>query len=208
MSNTYLQKKFHTLNNMIMADRKKLKNPNGLILGTPGCFTGDTRVRLSDGGSISFEEMAGKKKKYPLISYDLQKKESVESCGMDAKVTKYVGEIMEVTLENGAVVQCTPEHWFLTAEDGYMEAQDLAAGTALVPEHQVMSVLRVVLDEKIPVYDVAVDIYENFQLECGVVVHNSGKSFSAKREITNSFFMTQDDICLCDPEGELRQEVA
>lgn len=30
----------------------------------------------------------------------------------------------------------------------------------------------------------------------------SGKSFSAKREITNCFFMTCDDICLCDPEGE------
>ena len=30
----------------------------------------------------------------------------------------------------------------------------------------------------------------------------SGKSFSAKREITNCFFMTRDDICLCDPEGE------
>ncbi|MBR4084043.1 MAG: conjugal transfer protein TraE [Lachnospiraceae bacterium] len=30
----------------------------------------------------------------------------------------------------------------------------------------------------------------------------SGKSFSAKREIANCFFMTRDDICLCDPEGE------
>ena len=30
-------------NNMIMVDRKKLKNPNGLILGTPGCFTGETK---------------------------------------------------------------------------------------------------------------------------------------------------------------------
>lgn len=29
-------------NNLIMVDRKLLKNPNGLILGTPGCFTGDT----------------------------------------------------------------------------------------------------------------------------------------------------------------------
>jgi len=30
----------------------------------------------------------------------------------------------------------------------------------------------------------------------------SGKSFSAKREITNAFFVTQDDIIICDPEGE------
>lgn len=53
-------------NNMIMADRKKLKNPNGLILGTPGCFTGDTRVRLSDGRTISFEQMAEKNRDFRL----------------------------------------------------------------------------------------------------------------------------------------------
>ena len=30
----------------------------------------------------------------------------------------------------------------------------------------------------------------------------SGKSFSAKREITNAFLVTQDDIIICDPESE------
>ena len=33
-------------------------------------------------------------------------------------------------------------------------------------------------------------------------VPGSGKSFSAKREITNAFFVTQDDIIIGDPEGE------
>lgn len=36
----------------------------------------------------------------------------------------------------------------------------------------------------------------------------SGKSFAAKREITNVFLITTDDIIVCDPEGEVRQEVA
>ncbi len=30
----------------------------------------------------------------------------------------------------------------------------------------------------------------------------SGKSFSAKREMTNAFLITQDDIIICDPEAE------
>ena len=30
----------------------------------------------------------------------------------------------------------------------------------------------------------------------------SGKSFAAKREITNAFFVTKDDIIIGDPEGE------
>ena len=189
-------------NNMIMADRKKLKNPNGLILGTPGCFTGDMRVRMADGSTITFEEMVRRKQKLPLISYDLREKKTVVSYGVDAKVMKHVKEIMEVTLDTGDVIKCTPEHWFLTADNGYVEAQDLTEGTALVPDHKVKDIMRVVLDEEIPVYDVSVDEYENFMLECGVIVHNSGKSFSAKREIANCFFMTRDDICLCDPEGE------
>ena len=30
----------------------------------------------------------------------------------------------------------------------------------------------------------------------------SGKSFSAKREITNAFLVSDDDIIVCDPEAE------
>lgn len=33
-------------------------------------------------------------------------------------------------------------------------------------------------------------------------IPGSGKSFSAKREITNVFLVTNDDIIICDPEGE------
>ena len=36
----------------------------------------------------------------------------------------------------------------------------------------------------------------------------SGKSFSAKREIANAFLVTDDDIIINDPEGEVRHEVA
>ena len=36
----------------------------------------------------------------------------------------------------------------------------------------------------------------------------SGKSFSAKREIANAFLVTDDDIIVNDPEGEVRHEVA
>ena len=36
----------------------------------------------------------------------------------------------------------------------------------------------------------------------------SGKSFAAKREIANVFFVTDDDIIVCDPESEVRHEVA
>ena len=36
----------------------------------------------------------------------------------------------------------------------------------------------------------------------------SGKSFAAKREIANAFLVSDDDVIICDPEAEVRQEVA
>ena len=59
-----------------------------------------------------------------------------------------------------------------------------------------------VLPEPVEVYDMTVDRYLNFVLDNGLIVHNSGKSFAAKREIVNVFLLTNDDIIISDPEAE------
>lgn len=189
-------------NNMIMVDRKRLKNPNGLILGTPGCFTGDTKVKLTDGTEMSFEQLARQKGGVPVISYDFGNSSLTPSIGYEVRVSKYVKEIVIVTLDNGERIQCTPEHLFLTADGQYVEAWSLQKGTDLMPKHSVMHVAHKTFSKPVPVYDMTVEPYGNFQLACGVIVHNSGKSFSAKREILNVFLITNDDIIICDPEGE------
>ena len=189
-------------NNMIMVDRKKLKNPNGLILGTPGCFTGETKLLLPDGRKVSFLELLAKKEEVLVNSFDFQKQELVKARGYDVRCTKEVTELVEVELENGETVRCTPDHWFLTQSAGYVEACNLKVGAKFIPEHEVKAVRFLNLEEAVPVYDISVEGYQNFLLSCGVVVHNSGKSFAAKREIANVFFATQDDIIIGDPEGE------
>ena len=189
-------------NNMIMVDRKKLKNPNGLILGTPGCFTGETKLLLPDGRKVSFLELLAEKEEVLVNSFDFQKQELVKARGYDVRCTKEVTELVEVELENGETVRCTPDHWFLTQSAGYMEACNLKVGAKFIPEHEVKAVRFLNLEEAVPVYDISVEGYQNFLLSCGVVVHNSGKSFAAKREIANVFFATQDDIIIGDPEGE------
>ena len=189
-------------NNMIMVDRKKLKNPNGLILGTPGCFTGETKLLLPDGRKVSFLELFAEKEEVFVNSFDFQKQELVKARGYDVRCTKEVTELVEVELENGETVRCTPDHWFLTQSAGYVEACNLKVGAKFIPEHEVKAVCFLNLEEAVPVYDISVEGYQNFLLSCGVVVHNSGKSFAAKREIANVFFATQDDIIIGDPEGE------
>lgn len=189
-------------NNMIMVDRKKLKNPNGLILGTPGCFTGETKLLLPDGRKVSFLELFAEKEEVLVNSFDFQKQELVKARGYDVRCTKEVTELVEVELENGETVRCTPDHWFLTQSAGYVEACNLKVGAKFIPEHEVKAVRFLSLEEAVPVYDISVEGYQNFLLSCGVIVHNSGKSFAAKREIANVFFATQDDIIIGDPEGE------
>lgn len=189
-------------NNMIMVDRKKLKNPNGLILGTPGCFTGETKLLLPDGRKVSFLELFEEKEEVFVNSFDFQKQELVKARGYDVRCTKEVTELVEVELENGEAVRCTPDHWFLTQSAGYVEACNLKVGAKFIPEHEVKAVRFLSLEEAVPVYDISVEGYQNFLLSCSVVVHNSGKSFAAKREIANVFFATQDDIIIGDPEGE------
>lgn len=188
--------------NLIMADRKRLKNPNGLFLGVPGCFTGETQVQLSDGTTATFAQLARLNQGVPTISYDLSAGTLTPSLGTDVRITKHTDKLVAVTLDSGEIIRCTPEHLFLTKRYGYVEARRLQMGMELLPAHSVMQVEPLVLKTPVPVYDVTVEPYGNFELACGVVVHNSGKSFSAKREIVNAFLTTKDDVIISDPEAE------
>ena len=163
---------------------------------------GKTKLLLPDGRKVSFLELLAKKEEVLVNSFDFQKQELVKARGYDVRCTKEVTELVEVELENGETVRCTPEHWFLTQSAGYVEACNLKVGAKFIPEHEVKAVRFLSLEEAVPVYDISVEGYQNFLLSCGVVVHNSGKSFAAKREIANVFFATQDDIIIGDPEGE------
>ena len=144
-------------NNMIMVDRKKLKNPNGLILGTPGCFTGETKLLLPDGRKVSFLELFAEKEEVFVNSFDFQKQELVKARGYDVRCTKEVTELVEVELENGEIVRCTPDHWFLTQSAGYVEACNLKVGAKFIPEHEVKAVRFLSLEEAVPVYDISVE---------------------------------------------------
>ena len=190
-------------NNLIMVDRKLLKNPNGLILGTPGCFTGDTRVCYADGSSVSLAELVEKGADYVMVkAYDEETHKIVNAIARDIRIEKYVDELRQITLADGSMFRCTGTHLILDANGNYVEAANIQAGQQLSGGHTVIRAERLELPERIPVYDMSVPHRLNFVLENGIIAHNSGKSFSAKREISNAFLVTRDDIIICDPEGE------
>ena len=189
-------------NNLIMADRKKLKNPNGLFLGTPGCMTGDTKIRLADGTAVTLSELAEHGEDAEVQCYDDVDGKIITAMGTEPRISGTTTELVVITLESGDIIRCTPEHFILDYLGDYAHAEDLQEGDGLSGNHVVVSVEKLTLDAPINVYDITVDRYLNFVLECGVVVHNSGKSFAAKREIANVFLLTQDDIIISDPESE------
>ena len=190
-------------NNLIMVDRKLLKNPNGLILGTPGCFDGKTRILLADGSTPSFAELVETGITEAMVkAYDYDTGEIVDARARDIRIEKYVDELKVIELEDGTRLCCTDTHLIMDADGQFIEANKITDGQRLSGGHVAVRVAVQRLPEKVPVYDLTVPKYGNFLLANGLIVHNSGKSFSAKREIANCFLLTNDDIIICDPEAE------
>lgn len=188
--------------NIIMADRKKLKNPNGLFLGVPGCLAGDTKIQLADGSTASLEELYKQGCNVYVKSYDDVTGEIVTALGKDIRISGKVNELVQINLDSSDSLRCTSGHLILDGAGRFIPAQDLQAGTLISGGHTVVSIEVLVFNEPLEVYDLTVDEYLTFVLANGIVVHNSGKSFAAKRELLNVFLVTQDRIIIVDPMGE------
>ena len=190
-------------NNLIMVDRKLLKNPNGLILGTPGCFAGETKIRMADGSTMTFAELVAEGiAEAEVAAFDEDTGTMVSAHAKEIRIEKYVSQLKQIYLKDGTVLRCTDQHLIMDADGQYVTADEIAEGQKLSGGHTVVRISFVTFPEPEPVYDLTVPKFLNFVLENGLIVHNSGKSFSAKREISNAFLVTQDDIIICDPEAE------
>jgi ribonucleoside-diphosphate reductase alpha chain len=164
----------------------------GRINGSnPCCFTGETLVDTTD-GLVPFEllyKTAEARLGLPeAISYDVEAGEMVSRPIRRVWVAGHTDHLVEVTTGRGIFLRCTPEHRFLTVDQGWIEAKDLSAGDQLrtvgllelEPNDTVASVRPVVLPEAVAVYDLEVEDTHAFAVSCdtnpgehSVVVHNS-----------------------------------
>ncbi|MBI5306269.1 hypothetical protein HZB04_01645 [Candidatus Wolfebacteria bacterium] len=109
--------------------------------GNWGCFTKDTKVKLTDNRNLSFEELISEEK--------LGKKNytyTVNSIGLisiaeikNPRLTKKSAKIIKITLDNGEEIKCTPNHLFMLKDGSYKEAQDLISQDSLMPLYQKLS---------------------------------------------------------------------
>ncbi len=155
------------------------------------CFRGDTRVALVDGTSLSLEEMAHRSTQGEQFQgYSVDR----EGCVIVSLLQqpRYIGRdpLVQVIIDNGEAIYCTPDHKFLLRNGTMLAAEHLTPGTSLMPLYQEMiggnvgvqavqslnhRVVGVHLVQgEHDVYCLSVPEAGNFALEAGVFVSNCG----------------------------------
>lgn len=114
-------------------DKHKVDHP-------PECFTKDTKIRLVDGRSLSIEDLQlehswGKTNYVYSMTKDGIRPRKI----LDVFKTKYVKQLLKVTLDNGEVIKCTPEHPFMMRDGSYKQAKDLKEYDSLMPLYTTIS---------------------------------------------------------------------
>jgi deoxycytidine triphosphate deaminase len=104
------------------------------------CFRGDTRVALADGSAPTLEEMAQRHRDgEDFFGYSIGAFGELLVTLLDAP--RHVGrdDIVEITLDNGQRIHCTPDHRFLSRNGRMIVAAELAKGTSLMPLYRTLA---------------------------------------------------------------------
>ena len=102
--------------------------------GNFGCFTGGTKIKLLDGRDRSFEELAqefGTEREFYVYSVDRGRHVTIGKA-RNPRITRRNAKLLEVTLDSGAVIRCTPDHRFMLRDGSYTQAQDLTERDSLM----------------------------------------------------------------------------
>ncbi|MDP2929174.1 MAG: ATP-binding protein, partial [Candidatus Omnitrophota bacterium] len=99
-----------------------------------GCFFGDTEVALADGRDVSLKELVREwesgKKNY---CFTIKNNGSIgiEEI-VNPRCTQKEAVVINVVLDNGKEIICTPEHLFMLGSGAYAQAKDLKLSTTLM----------------------------------------------------------------------------
>lgn len=142
------------------------------------CFTGDTMIKLAFGGSKSILDLLIDYKSGVtnyLYSYDRLTGEIIRQRIRKVFQTMITTELVEVVLDDGEKVRCTPNHKFMMADGSYKRIKDINPNEDLMRMNLIKGIRSVtkIKVEPTPVYDIEMDIIPNFALQSGIFVHNS-----------------------------------
>lgn len=96
-----------------------------------GCFTADTLIPTLDGTSRPIGELAARDDEFPV--YACTPSARITVARATARMTRRNARLVQVTLDNGEVIRCTPDHEFKLRDGSFAMAADLSPGTSLMP---------------------------------------------------------------------------
>jgi len=119
-----------------MAQDFSLRYPLIQGQGNFGCFTKDTKVRLTDGRNLSFKELVEEaekgKRNFTFTFNPFTRKIEIAEIKNPRK-TRRNEKIIEITLDNGEKIKCTLDHLFMLRDGTYKKAKDLKINDSLMP---------------------------------------------------------------------------
>lgn len=185
-----------------------------------GCFVGETKIKLLDGTEPTFEELYNRWQKdqspIPVYTWDVEKDQAAFSNISHVQLTKYTDELVDVTLDSGKTIRCTPNHpFYIRTIRGIkkVHAEKLTPDMSLVSmrvdtdesncktieevksfvdnyNHRIVSVKRVKLDKPVPVYDLTVDGTHTYFVDEALVSNSHGMGVKATNALSEFFTAT------------------
>lgn len=99
------------------------------------CLTGDMKISLLDGRDLTIPEIIDEirsGKEIWVYSSD-ERGDFKPGLVEDAFESRKVKSLIQVTLDTGEVITCTPDHPFMLRDGRYIKAEDLVVGQSLMP---------------------------------------------------------------------------
>jgi len=162
--------------------------------GNFGCFSGDTKVELYNGEQKTLAElveMAHRGARVDVFTVDAHRNVRIKPMRAP-RLVRRDDPVVKVSLESGAEIVCTPDHRFMLRDGTYREAQQLKpkdqlmpfarssiperlhrTGAFPIPASLTQKVAKVEAAGRADVYDLTVDVTQNFAIAAGIFVHNS-----------------------------------
>ena len=100
-----------------------------------GCFAGETQIALADGRHLSFLELIAEqqqgKKHY---CYTIRKNGQIGLAPiLHPRQTQARAKVVNLTLDTGEIITCTPDHRFMLRTGAYCRADQLSTQDSLMP---------------------------------------------------------------------------
>ena len=168
-----------------MAQDFSLRYPLVQGQGNFGCFTADTKVKLTDGRDLSFSDLV-KEHQHGKRNFTFTVVDGIIKIAeiKNPRLTRKNVDIMKVVLDNGEEIKCTLNHKFMLLDGGYTEAQNLKIGDSLMPSYFRLSTkeddpkaidYNMILQPKTNIWNFVHILADSWNLERGAYSNSTGR---------------------------------